>query len=209
MKEKIIKVIIYILLVIYIIPFIYFMCYFNWEYAKKNGFVSWLCFGEVVATAKSIIWPYYVFLNKESNEIEVINKNDLDSIDHFKNSRINSDSALLLIRTSSIIGDSLEFQNITPYDKKQIINLLNTAIKEAKLVNNDLLDKIHPELPEKYTKNYIIGLEMIRVGINNNERNKLLVGYNNLGYYILWSQSNEEDFFKNYKQNILYEEIQE
>ena len=199
MKEKIIKIIIYILLVIYIIPFAYFMFYFNWEYAKKNGFVSWLCFGEVVVTAKSIIWPYYVFLNKESNVTEVINQNDLDSINHFKNSRINSDSALLLIRTSSIIGDSLEFQNITPYDKKQIVNLLNTAIKEAKLVNNDLLDKIHPELSEKYAKHYIIGLEMIKAGINNNERNKLLVGYNYLGYYILWSQSNEEDFFKNYK----------
>lgn len=197
MKEKIIKIIIYVLLVIYIIPFNYFMFYYNWEYAKKNGFVSWLCFGEVVATTKSIIWPYYVFLYKKSNEIEVIHQNDLDGINHFKNSRINSDSALLLIRTSSIIGDSLELQNISPSDKKQIINLLNTAIKEAKLVNNDLLDKIHPELPEKYTKHYIIGLQMIKAGLNNNERNKLLLGYNYFGLYVLWSQENEEDFLKN------------
>ncbi len=197
MKKKIIRIVIYILLAIYLIPLIYFLLYFNWDYARKNGFVSWLCFGEVVVTAKSIIWPYYVFLNKESDEIVIINQNDLDSISHFKNSRINSDSALLLIRTSSIIGDSLEFQNITPSDKKQIINLLNTAIKEAKLVNNDLLDKIHPELPEKYTKHYIIGLEMIKAGINNNERNKFLLGYNYFGRYILWFQANEEDFLKN------------
>jgi len=196
MKKKIIRIVIYILLAIYLIPLIVILPYYNWDYAKKNGFVSWLCFGEVVATAKSIIWPYYVFLNKESDEIEIIKQKDLDSINHFKKSRIYSDSALLLIRTSSIIGDSLEFHNIIPSDKKQIINLLNSAIKEAKLVNNDLLDRIHPELPEKYTKHYIIGLQMIKAGINNNERNKLLLGYNYFGLYVLWSQENEEIFLK-------------
>jgi len=197
MKNKITRIVIYSLLSIYIIPLILIVPYNNWNYAKENGFVSWLCFGEVVATAKAIIWPYYIFANKESDEIETINKKNLDSINHFKNSRINSDSALLLIRTSNIIGDSLEFHNIKISDKKQIISLLNTSIKEAKLVSNGLLVKVHPELPEKYTKHFIIGMQMIKEGLINNDRNKLLLGYNYFGFYVLWVQENEEDFLKN------------
>src|SRR5579862_1586335 len=33
--------------------------YFNWQYAKENGFVSWLLLGEFVPTLQSLIWPYY------------------------------------------------------------------------------------------------------------------------------------------------------
>lgn len=32
---------------------------FNWRYAREHGFVSWLCLGEVVATSKAVVWPYY------------------------------------------------------------------------------------------------------------------------------------------------------
>jgi len=35
--------------------------WFNYDYAKKHGFVEWFFFGEVVATAKAIVWPYYVY----------------------------------------------------------------------------------------------------------------------------------------------------
>ncbi len=32
---------------------------FNWRYAREHGFVSWLFMGEVVATFKAVVWPYY------------------------------------------------------------------------------------------------------------------------------------------------------
>lgn len=35
---------------------------FNWRYAREHGFVSWLCLGEVVATFKAVVWPYYAFM---------------------------------------------------------------------------------------------------------------------------------------------------
>ena len=34
---------------------------FNWRYAQEHGFVSWLFLGEVVATFKAVVWPYYAF----------------------------------------------------------------------------------------------------------------------------------------------------
>lgn len=34
--------------------------YYNWQYAKENGFIKWLFLGEVVSTFKSFFWPYFV-----------------------------------------------------------------------------------------------------------------------------------------------------
>jgi len=37
---------------------------YNWRYASENGVVKWILLGEVAATAKAIISPYYVFAEK-------------------------------------------------------------------------------------------------------------------------------------------------
>lgn len=35
--------------------------WFNWNYARENGFMKWLLLGEFVATTKAIVWPYYAY----------------------------------------------------------------------------------------------------------------------------------------------------
>lgn len=49
------------ILATYILSLIAVTPYFNWQYAKHNGFKKWLFLGEIVATAKSLVWPYYIF----------------------------------------------------------------------------------------------------------------------------------------------------
>jgi len=44
---------------VYIVVAILSAPLFNWRYAREHGVWSWLCFGEIVATAKAAIWPYY------------------------------------------------------------------------------------------------------------------------------------------------------
>jgi hypothetical protein len=39
-----------------------FAVWFNYRYAIEAGFVKWVFFGEVIATAKAIIWPYFIFV---------------------------------------------------------------------------------------------------------------------------------------------------
>tara|TARA_B100001765_G_scaffold110392_1_gene68614 strand:+ start:269 stop:478 length:210 start_codon:yes stop_codon:yes gene_type:complete len=34
--------------------------WFNYQYAVNNGFISWLIFGEIVATFQAFIWPFYL-----------------------------------------------------------------------------------------------------------------------------------------------------
>jgi hypothetical protein len=34
---------------------------FNWEFARRNGFMKWLLLGEVVATAQAVGWPWFAY----------------------------------------------------------------------------------------------------------------------------------------------------
>jgi len=34
--------------------------YFNYLYARDHGFVAWIFFGEIIATLKALIWPYFI-----------------------------------------------------------------------------------------------------------------------------------------------------
>jgi hypothetical protein len=36
--------------------------YYNWQFARTNGLLKWVLFGEIVSTAKSLIWPYFAFV---------------------------------------------------------------------------------------------------------------------------------------------------
>jgi TPR repeat protein len=45
----------------YLIPSFVSAPYFNYLYARENGFLAWLLFGEVVATVKSFAWPYFAW----------------------------------------------------------------------------------------------------------------------------------------------------
>lgn len=42
--------------------------YFNWCYSRDHGFVSWLLFGEIIATAQGAIWPVYALSGGSKRE---------------------------------------------------------------------------------------------------------------------------------------------
>ena len=37
-----------------------FTPYNNWTYFKHHGFIKWLLLGDVVVTAKALVWPYFI-----------------------------------------------------------------------------------------------------------------------------------------------------
>ena len=59
-KTTISKAIIF-MVVTYCILIGVFAVYFNYLYATKHGFWSWFLFGEIVATFKALVWPYFIF----------------------------------------------------------------------------------------------------------------------------------------------------
>jgi hypothetical protein len=42
--------------------------YYNWQYARDNGFIAWLLLGQIVPTSKALVWPYFVFLRGARGE---------------------------------------------------------------------------------------------------------------------------------------------
>ena len=49
------------LLIAYGISVAIFGLYYNYEYAQTHGFLSWLLFGEIIATLKALVWPLFEF----------------------------------------------------------------------------------------------------------------------------------------------------
>lgn len=47
--------------VIYGISVAVFGLYYNWLFAKANGFLAWLFFGEIIASLKALVWPLFEF----------------------------------------------------------------------------------------------------------------------------------------------------
>jgi len=38
----------------------YYALYFNWMVFMEEGFLVWLFFGEVIATFKGLLWPFFI-----------------------------------------------------------------------------------------------------------------------------------------------------
>jgi hypothetical protein len=47
------------IIVLYFVSCSFAAVYFNWKYARENGFVKWILLGEFGPTAKSVVWPYF------------------------------------------------------------------------------------------------------------------------------------------------------
>ncbi len=62
------KIAIGLLVIYFAIASLIFIPIYNWRYARENGVVKWVFFGEIVATAKAVVWPYYVFAGKPTTE---------------------------------------------------------------------------------------------------------------------------------------------
>jgi len=44
-----------------------FTPFYNYTFARDNGFFRWFMFGEVVATAKAAVWPYFLLTSSSSS----------------------------------------------------------------------------------------------------------------------------------------------
>jgi hypothetical protein len=120
--------------------------YFNWLYAKENGFVAWLFLGQVVPTGQAFIGPYYTakhFTTKDWTE------EDKTNLVHFKRSMVAAYKAAIMLEGVAKKG------NIGPADVDRTIDLMKEAVNESKQVRDDVLTKIHPDCPRAYREYYL------------------------------------------------------
>jgi hypothetical protein len=61
------KVVLGLVLGLYVLSAAIASLYYNWQYARDQGFLSWLLLGEIVSTAKGVTWPYWVMRTSAEN----------------------------------------------------------------------------------------------------------------------------------------------
>ncbi len=173
--------------VLYIICFAYSMgvmgsaLYFNWQYARDYGFVKWVFFGEIIASAKAIVWPYYVFSTP-------VNRYDSPDANHFRNSKRAFDEALMIVDK---IGDVTKL----PSDLKiKFTDLLRLAIAEANQVQSLYLQKTHPDYPSLYEKKYKNGMSILLQGIETDNTALILEGAYKVNEFADWIQEHKNEF---------------
>ncbi len=52
----------------YLIGIMVMTIFYNYQFARDNGFVTWLFLGEVAPTGKAIVWPYFVVADHMGNK---------------------------------------------------------------------------------------------------------------------------------------------
>lgn len=151
--------------------------YYNWTYAKENGFVKWLVFGELVATGKGIIWPYY-FLSKKTEES---NFGHLNKSIEYAN------------QTASIVNMNHPFVSLEAAEKKKFIDFKRQALKEAQLVNIDTLNSRHPNFGNYFKEDYSKGLQLLIDGYDKNNEQNIAQAFSLLDLWADWYSANLEN----------------
>lgn len=155
--------------------------YYNWQYAKEHGFIKWLFLGEIVATLKSTAWPYFVFSSEQRSQAKFPDER------HYVNSKKACDEAMkIIIKTGDVARLSSE-------DKVKAADLLGLALSEANQVQPVYLQKVHPQFPKMYEKNYKYAISLLIEGFRTDKTELVLAGSYGYNEFAEWMQSHAKD----------------
>lgn len=159
----------------FIVAFIFFTPYYNWQYAKTHGFVKWFLFGEVIATTKAVAWPYFVFFNSDGTASHIIK-----SLDY-------ANKATVVINK---VGPN---QQISQADMEQIINYYKKALAESKKANIEWMNQHYPGFGDHYRSEFMRGLELFIQSYEKNDAIDALASQALLKQWGDWYQANIDD----------------
>lgn len=159
-----------------------FVLYFNWTYARENGFTKWLLLGEVVATAKAVAWPYFVFSSTSETNHETPDAR------HFINSKKAYDEALLIVDKA---GDVTKLPDA---QKTEFAGFVKLSIVEAKKVQPEYLQEAHPDYYKMYETRYISGMDLMLQGIEANNMALILEGAIKCNEFSDWLHEHKREF---------------
>ena len=181
--------------VLFIAAFLYlfsvvviFAPYYNWKYMKENGMEQWIKAGELVATGKAFIWPYYT-----ASDVSFAffgpawTEEDRACFQHYRNSKKACDEAIRLV---TAVGD---ISKLDEQQSQSMINALQLSSSEANLVKDSFLAKVHPEMQQKYTEGYKNGLQMILIGLQTKSNMDVLGGSFSYNEFARWIKNNRKN----------------
>lgn len=133
-----------VLYVLYAMATAIFIPYYNWNYVKSNGVKKWLFFGEVVATAKAVAWPYFL-----SRDLSLRR-----TISHVSKAIDYSNKA------KAVLNKCESYQIVPPSDMETIIQYRKKALAEAKEANIEAMNRHYPGFGDHFKNEFIQGHEL-------------------------------------------------
>ncbi len=177
--KKILKKIASFLAAIYILMAFGTTVYFNYDFAKNNGFTKWLLFGQIVPTLKAAVWPYFLIFNKNNNQ---------------KNEDVPHKSLSALIQSMKTVQKINQLDPNNEKDRGLAITLLSKSLKE--LNKFEELNHIHPELGDKVKNNWIPFLNCLMNAIKNRDKTEVIRAQAYLIRWKEWLRKNESEMKK-------------
>ncbi len=141
--------------------------YFNWQFAREHGFAEWLAWGEIMPTAKALVWPYFAIRGPKSpppagplsprqwNEMNIRSVNRAFDASQQANYIINSKGAL------------------TPDDVEKVRAYADQALHSARTTDEATLNNIYPELGTRFERDFGGGLRLLISGLRSRSRAQL------------------------------------
>lgn len=172
---------------IYVVGVMLSVPYFNWRYARDHGFVSWIFFGEVVATAQSVVWPMYAFSQESKPDWSDYER---ENIRHFNRVSDAIKQSAKIVNFGDQGGPSI----IPTEDAQAIVSLHAFALKEARLVDANVLAKAHPELPQHFQNQLLPFLQtMNRVHDGTANFNEQVAAHKLFDAWVDWINTNRSE----------------
>lgn len=175
MKENIQKAL-GVILGLYFFTIMIFAPYYNWKYATTHGFLKWVLFGEIVATAKAVVWPYFVFISVSPES----------TISHFSKAIDYANKA------TAIINKGGAYQLLSQSDVEEIVGYYKKALAEAKEADIKSMNQYYPEFGDHFKSEFIKGLELAIQSYEKRDAMISISAHTLLNEWGDWYQSNIE-----------------
>ncbi len=152
--------------------------YYNWEYARTNGFLRWAILGEIVPTAKAIVWPYFSF---RSDPIKIANpgRTELEEtrLTAKQISEMEVKKFVLAINYSqqaTYLLNSAPHENLEDYPNLQdILTYRRKAIEVGKAVDTGVLNSVFPSLGDRFKGEFVEAMSLFVHGCETQSDDEL------------------------------------
>ena len=170
--------------VLYLISYAYIMglmgsaVYFNWQYAQDNGFVKWFLLGEIIPTAKAVVWPYYLLSEYTDNNKSLV----IASLEYHA-------------KANKLLNDGEAFSTIPPQIATEMFNLRKKSLSKAESVDIEKLRKIQNGFAAHYQDEFIAGLKLLIEGHETSDSQKSVEGQYLLLAFDSWYLSERARYY--------------
>jgi hypothetical protein len=153
--------------------------YYNWEYARTHGFLPWVFFGEIVPTAKALVWPYFTFHKGDSsgasNPVDAELKKT--ALTPSQIAEMEAKKLILAINYSqqaTYLLNSAPHENLADYPNlSHILAYRRKAIQVGRSVNTDVLNGVYPELGDRFRSEFVEAISLFVHGSDTQSDDEL------------------------------------